>query len=681
MSTKIDIKIEAAIACFEEIIAHDDQHAYTARVGLAVLHAALASAVMEQAQPVVKIGTIVRYLGDTFKVICHGDTPLTFDLHVHPLKRAGDQWRNVPSEALTPIEHPVQLTIPVAWSLIDDNTPRDNKRMLYFAKFELDGRLKEIDFDGIWEHETGSWETPENYWYWASANGIEEPTHWAYQDEALPAAMHPVQPVMKCAGIMCRGCEGCCENLPDAVKAQPAQPTTWKPINTAPRDGTIIRLLVEFKENSLEDTSDSVQTIGHSNSDHDQENEWQFAGWCWTHDIYTQGKGVPIGWLPFADQVVADPVQHQPVQQVQPIEIVVADQALLKLSQDTLESVKESIKTLRQLECREPVAEQWWGIITMALHKAYLAAIIAQPAKLTFVVTDEDVDAAIFNSGMQLPIPASRQHFRRALEAFVSSKVQQVQPAEQVSEPVHDTKRLASFDAALRIYVDSRIKGEGKGLWSHNLQAVEYEVCEYAEKYAVEVMQTTPVAPVAKPAYYDDLVIDKFAAAMKKKLKKQHDKGYSGWETCPIKTLQKQLIEHIDKGDPIDVANFAMMLWNRDEPTKDISTVNALNLAGWFNREDVLMLNYCNGQSVWAESTDIHVPENVPSELIPLYFESAKSNEIVWTIESEGFPIHYSMSIESATEILKELYQEWPCGLDELNSALRYLRSLSRNKT
>lgn len=33
--------VEAAIACFEEIIAHDDQHAFTARVGLAALRAEL----------------------------------------------------------------------------------------------------------------------------------------------------------------------------------------------------------------------------------------------------------------------------------------------------------------------------------------------------------------------------------------------------------------------------------------------------------------------------------------------------------------------------------------------------------------------------------------------------------------------------------------------------------------
>ena len=62
--------------------------------------------------------------------------------------------------------------------------PRDNARLLYFARFGKDGKLYELDFDGIWAGENESWEIP--HYFWGSYNGIENPTHWAYQDEPIP---------------------------------------------------------------------------------------------------------------------------------------------------------------------------------------------------------------------------------------------------------------------------------------------------------------------------------------------------------------------------------------------------------------------------------------------------------------------------------------------------------------
>ena len=42
-------------------------------------------------------------------------------------------------------------------------------------------------------------------------------------------------------------------------------------------------------------------------------------------------------------------------------------------------------------------------------------------------------------------------------------------------------------------------------------------------------------------------------------------KGRSGWQTCSVSRLHGMLLEHLRKGDPVDVANFCMMLWNRGE--------------------------------------------------------------------------------------------------------------------
>jgi hypothetical protein len=67
-----------------------------------------------------------------------------------------------------------------------DTAPRDNGRLLYLARFDAAGVLRELDHDGGWEVGRESAELPEPYGYWASNRGIEEPTHWAYQEALAP---------------------------------------------------------------------------------------------------------------------------------------------------------------------------------------------------------------------------------------------------------------------------------------------------------------------------------------------------------------------------------------------------------------------------------------------------------------------------------------------------------------
>ena len=75
----------------------------------------------------------------------------------------------------------------LGWQPIE-TAPKDNCRPLYLASFNSDtGELMALDWDGSWESESESWEIPQIYYYWASANGsVEEPTHWAYQDGPPP---------------------------------------------------------------------------------------------------------------------------------------------------------------------------------------------------------------------------------------------------------------------------------------------------------------------------------------------------------------------------------------------------------------------------------------------------------------------------------------------------------------
>ena len=73
------------------------------------------------------------------------------------------------------------------------------------------------------------------------------------------------------------------------------------PMATAPKDGTMIRLLVDYTDGGapLEDDHPRAWTIGFNSLDDTGEDEWKFAGWCWTHDHFTQGSGTPVGWLPW----------------------------------------------------------------------------------------------------------------------------------------------------------------------------------------------------------------------------------------------------------------------------------------------------------------------------------------------------------------------------------------------
>jgi hypothetical protein len=68
-------------------------------------------------------------------------------------------------------------------------------------------------------------------------------------------------------------------------------------------------------------------------------------------------------------------------------------------------------------------------------------------------------------------------------------------------------------------------------------------------------------------ADYDDMKIDEFANAMKAKMAKKRDEGRGGWDDpaqCSVDHLAGLLLSHIDKGDPIDIANFCMMLFHRN---------------------------------------------------------------------------------------------------------------------
>lgn len=78
-----------------------------------------------------------------------------------------------------------------------------------------------------------------------------------------------------------------------------------------------VLLLVDYREDgdhALDDAWIAI-TIGHNNDHNVGEGAgegWQFAGWCWTHDHYVQGKGKPIGWMPLPHHLAAEKMESRP---------------------------------------------------------------------------------------------------------------------------------------------------------------------------------------------------------------------------------------------------------------------------------------------------------------------------------------------------------------------------------
>lgn len=58
----------------------------------------------------------------------------------------------------------------------------------------------------------------------------------------------------------------------------------------------------------------------------------------------------------------------------------------------------------------------------------------------------------------------------------------------------------------------------------------------------------------------DDLAVDRFAEAMRQKMALSRVKGRGGWQTASAEHLTLLLLHHLEKGDPVDIANFSMML-------------------------------------------------------------------------------------------------------------------------
>jgi hypothetical protein len=78
-----------------------------------------------------------------------------------------------------------------------------------------------------------------------------------------------------------------------------------------------------------------------------------------------------------------------------------------------------------------------------------------------------------------------------------------------------------------------------------------------------------PAPALPTEVHPDDEAVDEFAARLKVKLARNREKGRNGWRdpSWPAVDINRQMHEHAAKGDPLDVAAYAMFLALRGEAT------------------------------------------------------------------------------------------------------------------
>lgn len=83
-----------------------------------------------------------------------------------------------------------------------------------------------------------------------------------------------------------------------------------------------------------------------------------------------------------------------------------------------------------------------------------------------------------------------------------------------------------------------------------------------------EFVELTSIQLADPESAIDQYAVGVIASKMIEKLNKKRAQGRGKWwheEYCTQQTLSTMLREHVEKGDPLDVAIFAMMLYLRDE--------------------------------------------------------------------------------------------------------------------
>ena len=157
---------------------------------------------------------------------------------------------------------------------------------------------------------------------------------------------------------------------------------------------------------------------------------------------------------------------------------------------------------------------------------------------------------------------AGMRNERLAMRYGWAAAMEAKQCLHQIQEPASATavEALREAEAALEVAMARILKADP----GHSISVTSEAKALVAVRSA---LGTAPVLAAQPDKHPDDAAVDALAALMKAKLAKQRAKGYGGWDSdhCSQEKLSILLRGHVDKGDPVDVANFCAFLSARGE--------------------------------------------------------------------------------------------------------------------
>lgn len=217
-----------------------------------------------------------------------------------------------------------------------------------------------------------------------------------------------------------------------------------------------------------------------------------------------------------------------------------------------------------------------WDDLPAGVQKRWADALAAGVIAMTSVRIDpvEDFDTEAFHAASLQPgtiavLPEPTESIFSDGEPYAAMTVDYL-GCEYLSRDVENIEKIAAAGSNCPTEVVYLFRGTRQAQDVAPLQNVRSEVTheDICDTHEGGTCNCDWSAADEGNPHPDDIAVDRFAIAMKTKLSKKRDEGRGGWEDkddCSHIFLSQLLREHVEKGDPVDVGNFAMMLHQRGE--------------------------------------------------------------------------------------------------------------------